>query len=99
MPASVLIVLVVELALAVLLVAAGMGWLAWGRRTAVRRRVIVNKLDDEANEGVLWARRGRLLVVRDAVIFRPHLDPVPLDGDVLIDRDMIEFVQVKPAGG
>ncbi len=61
-------------------------------RTAVRRRVVVN-LGDDAISGVLWARRGRLLVLRDARIMQPGREPVPMDGEVVIDRDQVRFVQ------
>lgn len=75
----------------VLVVLAGVAWLVYGR-TAVRRRVVVN-LGDEAISGVLWARRGRLLVLRDAQIMQPGHEPVSMDGEVVIDRAQVRFVQ------
>ncbi|MDT0381424.1 hypothetical protein RM572_21940 [Streptomyces sp. DSM 42041] len=70
---------------------------AW-RRTAVRKRVVVN-LADRAFDGVLWAKRGPLLVLRDARLLEPGREPVPVDGEVVVERARVEFVQVVPGGG
>lgn len=77
--------------LAVLAVAVGVVAVRWSR-TAVRQRVVVN-LGDEAVEGVLWARRGRLLILRDARALVPGREPTVMDGDVLIDRGRVQWVQ------
>ncbi|QCX81058.1 hypothetical protein C9F11_37375 [Streptomyces sp. YIM 121038] len=70
---------------------------AW-RRTAVRKRVIVN-LADKAFEGVLWAQRGPLLVLRDARLLEAGREPQPVDGEVVVERPRVEFTQVLPGGG
>jgi len=70
---------------------------AW-RRTAVRRRVVVN-LADKAFAGVLWAKRGPLLVLRDAELLEAGREPQKVDGEVVIERARVEFTQVLPAGG
>ncbi|MFE9845782.1 hypothetical protein [Streptomyces goshikiensis] len=70
---------------------------AW-RRTAVRKRVIVN-LADKAFSGVLWAKRGPLLVLRDAELLEPGRAAQPMDGEVVIERHRIEFTQVLATGG
>jgi hypothetical protein len=63
-------------------------------RLGVRARVVVNLNSGQAVTGVLWARRGRTLVVRDAAIVEPgRRDPIPADGDVLVDREQVAFVQ------
>ena len=77
--------------LAVFAVVAGIVAVRWSR-TAVRRRVVVN-LGDEAVDGVLWARRGRLLVLRDARLLVPGREPTVMDGDVIVDRDRVQWVQ------
>lgn len=71
--------------------------LAW-RRTAVRKRVIVN-LADKAFEGVLWAQRGPLLVLRDARLLEAGREAQPVDGEVVIERHRVEFTQVLASGG
>lgn len=65
------------------------------RRTAVHKRVVVN-LADTAFDGILWVQRGPLLVLRDAKLLQPGAEPVPLDGEVLIERARVEFIQVTP---
>jgi len=62
-------------------------------RLSLRARVLVALVDGKALRGVLWARRGRLLVLRDATLIETGTAPVDMDGDVLVDRDRVEFVQ------
>lgn len=64
-------------------------------RTLERRSVIVSLVTGKAIRGILWARRGPLLVVRNATL---HTDDGPeggvsMDGEVVIERTMVEFVQ------
>ncbi|MFC8009146.1 hypothetical protein [Streptomyces cinereoruber] len=73
------------------------GWFPW-RRTAVRRRVVVN-LADKAFDGVLWAKRGPLLVLRDARLLEAGREPQPIDGEIVIERTRVEFMQVLAGGG
>lgn len=63
-------------------------------RLALNRRVMVNLAGGTAIQGVLWGDRGPLLVLKDATL---HLDGgnlAPLDGEVIIERTRIDFVQV-----
>lgn len=68
----------------------------WWRRTALRKRVVVN-LADKAFAGVLYAKRGPLLVLRDAVLMQHGAADTPMDGEVVVERSRVEFIQV--AGG
>lgn len=70
-------------------------WFPW-RRTAVRKRVIVN-LPDKAFAGILWAKRGPLLVLKDVTLMQHGAADTPMDGEVVIERSKIDFIQV--AGG
>ncbi|MEU3826459.1 hypothetical protein AB0F36_14240 [Streptomyces sp. NPDC029080] len=70
---------------------------AW-RRTALRKRVVVN-LPDKAFAGVLWAKRGPLLVLRDAELLEAGREPQRIDGEVVIERARVEFTQVLAGGG
>lgn len=70
---------------------------AW-RRTAVRKRVVVN-LADKAFSGILWAKRGPLLVLRDVELLEAGRAPQPVDGEVVIERARVEFTQVLAGGG
>ena len=86
---------------AVLLAAVVFVSVVWARnaRTGVRQRVLANLTDGSAVEGVLWQRRGRLLILRDAVIHERGAQPVSADGEVLLDRDRVLFVQARYGGG
>lgn len=70
---------------------------AW-RRTAVRKRVVVN-LTDKAFSGILWAKRGPLLVLRDVELLEAGRAPQAVDGEVVIERARVEFMQVLAGGG
>lgn len=61
-------------------------------RLTINRRVMVNLTTGAAIDGVLWDERARLVVLRDANL---HEDggTMPLDGEVIVDRDRIAFVQ------
>ncbi|MFW3473650.1 hypothetical protein ACN24M_20500 [Streptomyces microflavus] len=73
------------------------GWFPW-RRTAVRKRVVVN-LADKAFDAVLWAKRGPLLVLRDVKLLEAGREPQPVDGEVVVERSKVEFIQVLAGGG
>jgi hypothetical protein len=70
---------------------------AW-RRTAVRKRVVVN-LADKAFSGILWAKRGPLLVLRDVELLEAGRASQAVDGEVVIERAKVEFMQVLSTGG
>lgn len=66
------------------------------RRTAyrdlVRDTVIVSLTAGAVFRGVLWSDSRELLVLRNAQMIHEG-DPVPIDGEVVVDRRRIEFVQ------
>jgi hypothetical protein len=61
----------------------------------LHRRVMFNLTDGSAIEGILWDERGPLLVIRDAKLHESG-GPVPVDGDVILERDRLRFAQVLP---
>ena len=63
------------------------------RRLVVHRRVVVNLVSGRAIEGVLVAQDGPLLHVKDARVHEPGADPAAVDGDVVIERDRVDFIQ------
>lgn len=71
---------------------------AW-RRCALRRRVILNLKTQKAFRGVLSAQRGPLLVLKDVELLETAREPVRIDGDVVIERSNVDFVQVLPVEG
>lgn len=66
---------------------------AW-RRTALRRRVLVNLRTEKAFRGVLWAKRGPLLVLKEVEILEAGRDPLKVDGEVVVERSNVDFLQV-----
>jgi hypothetical protein len=64
------------------------------RRTLERKRVVINLLSDRAFTGVLWAKRGTYYVLRDATMHEPGAEPAAVDGEVVIEHDRVEFIQI-----
>lgn len=62
-------------------------------RIALHRRVMVNLTTGAAIDGVLWDERGPLIVLRDATLHEPGSEPATLDGEVIVERERIAFVQ------
>lgn len=63
------------------------------RRLIARRRVIVNLTTGKAIEGVLVRHSGPLLVLKGAVLLEPGAVPVVMDGEVVVERDRVDFIQ------
>lgn len=66
----------------------------WARRLVVRRRVVVELVTEQTIAGVMWTRRGRTLVLKNCELLASNASPVPMDGDVIVDRDQVAWVQV-----
>lgn len=65
------------------------------RRWPVTQRVLVNLEDGRAFDAVLWAKRGPLLVLRDAKLIEAGAQPVPVDGELIVERPKVAFIQVR----
>lgn len=63
------------------------------RRVLYLRRVIVNLVDGSSIEGVLYRDARPLIVLKNAVYLEPGAQPAPLDGDTVIERDKVLFIQ------
>lgn len=63
------------------------------RRLAFYRRVVVNLDDDTAMEGVFWRQAGPLIVLRNATMLRSGEQPIALDGEIIIERSRVLFIQ------
>ena len=66
------------------------------KRTIIRRRVLLSLTTGKTLGGVIWAKRGPLVVLRDATLHEAG-QLVPLDGEVVIERPKIEMIQVLPS--
>lgn len=75
-----------------------MRWLLFWRHPALLRRVIVNQTSDTSvsMQGVLFQSRGPWIVLRESSLLKAGIPPIPMEGEVLIHRDQIAFVQVLP---
>jgi len=58
------------------------------------RRVIVNTKTGKAFRGVLWRKRWGYLVLREAEMLKPRGETVRVDGEVVIERENVDFLQV-----
>lgn len=63
------------------------------RRFVLRRQVIVNLLSGHVIKGVPVSQAGPLLVLRGAEVLNDSNDFVPVDGEVIVDRNNIDFIQ------
>lgn len=70
----------------------------WWRPPCLLRTVIVNFTDDQttAIKGVLWSSRGPWLTFKSAELLKHGLPPTPIDGEAIIERRAISFLQVLP---
>jgi hypothetical protein len=58
------------------------------------RSVLINLKTGEALSGVLWKTRGRWMVLRNATLMVESQAPRKIDGDAVIDRANVAFLQV-----
>jgi hypothetical protein len=70
--------------------------LLWWRPPCLHRVVVVHLIaeTDTAIRGVLWQSRGAWLVLKKGFVLKPGLNPEPADGDVLVHRNNVAFLQV-----
>jgi hypothetical protein len=61
-----------------------------------RRRVLIPLKSGAALRGVLWASGDGLLVLKAAEYLEENHDPVPVDGEAIVETANVEFVQVLP---
>jgi small nuclear ribonucleoprotein (snRNP)-like protein len=63
------------------------------RKVLLHRTVIVNLTNGDSISGVLYRDPGNLLVLMNAVYLHPGTEPAPLDGETVIERTQVLFVQ------
>ena len=65
-------------------------------RYPVLKRVIVNTKTGNAFRGLLWAKKADYLVLRQAEMLGEGATRAPMDGEVVIERANVDFMQVLP---
>ena len=61
--------------------------------------MIVSLKTRQAVEGVLWETSGDVMLLRHAQLLEPGRDAKPMDGEVAVPREEIEFVQILAVNG
>lgn len=64
------------------------------RIKVLHRTVLVNLLSGNALSGVCSFESRDALVLRGVTVHEPSSDPAPADGEVLIDRANVDFIQL-----
>jgi len=64
------------------------------RRYPTLRRVIVNTKTDKAFRGLLWRKAHGIMVLRNAELLRDNGTSIKVDGEVVIEVNDIDFIQV-----
>lgn len=87
----------IALALLVLM-AALVGGFVWSVtrpwRLVKARRVVVNLRSGQAIDGLLTRQQGPLLFLSDARLHEGSENPAPIDGQAVIERQTIDFIQM-----
>ena len=69
-------------------------WRLVGRVPCLRREVILALTDDTSLRGVLVDVVGAWFVLKRASVLTPSGPAVPMDGDGIVDRARLSFIQV-----
>jgi small nuclear ribonucleoprotein (snRNP)-like protein len=64
-------------------------------KALLTERVIVNLRSGKAFAGVVWEERFDMLVLRDVTLFEGRTQGQPMDGEVVLDRQHIDFIQIE----
>jgi hypothetical protein len=75
------------------LVCAGL-WSIRPWRLVQARRVVVNLRSGQAIQGLLVRQSGPLLFLAEAELHEGNNSPVPLDGQAVIERPTVDFIQM-----
>jgi hypothetical protein len=69
---------------------------AW-RRTATGKRVFLSLKTGKGLRGVLWAKRGPLLILKGVTLHEGGRDPVTIPNEVVVERENVDFFSVEDA--
>lgn len=61
----------------------------------IRRKILINTKTDRTFRGILWKTTGRYLVLKNAeVLLEKNQSRMTMDGEVVIERSNVDFIQV-----
>ena len=67
----------------------------FNRRTSVlQRNVLVNLISGNAVSGVCTYDGRNALILRGATVHASDAEPTPADGEIVIDRINVDFIQI-----
>lgn len=66
-------------------------------RWPTKQTVLCHTKSGRTFRGILWCKRGPLLVLHNAEIL-DGAGVLPVDGDVFVERDNVDFLQTQPHG-
>jgi len=68
----------------------------FNRRTPTleNRKVLVNLCSGNAVGGVCTYDSREALILRGATVHQPDAEPAPADGEILVDRINVDFIQL-----
>lgn len=95
---QVAVVVLVGLAALLAVVRMVLDW-AFSWRTLVARRVVINLKTGRGLDGLLVRKAGDLLFLREATALEPGSAPAPIDGETVVQRQDIDFIQTLVRGG
>ena len=60
----------------------------------LRQRVIVNTKSDESFRGILFQKKGPLIMLRNVEQLVEGREPIPVDGGIVLERSEVAYYQV-----
>jgi hypothetical protein len=64
------------------------------KRSLLRKKVIVNLKQGGSYRGIMWAKRGPLIVLKDVESLTANREPEPMGGELVAERANVAFFQV-----
>ena len=94
---QIVVVVLVGLAAALALVRLVLDW-AYSWRSLVATRVVINLKSGRGLDGLLVRKAGELLFLRQATALEPGSQPQPVDGEAVVQRRDVDFIQTFDRG-
>jgi len=62
-------------------------------RSVVHRRVVVNLWSGTAISGLVVKTHRSYCVIKDATVIEPGSEPARVDGEIIVDRRQVDYIQ------